>query len=418
MSDNQINSDFQGQAVNFYCNLKIKGHQIITQNIIHLTIKEWIFDIVPRIEITLSDDGTLTEVFPMQDGDLISVEVKKHQLDSPSTILNFDLIGYTVGAMSGNKYTQIIISGALHVNKFYSPIYTRSFSNKNSATVLKQLLQSEGGATLNTAAQTTDVMTWLQIHMSNIDFCKHILKRSYIANDTMFLYADTAGNAKSTGTSGNVTSRFNYTSFKTEADKNLEGTARYHLFNYGVDKFENDADYKDFWFNTYNVFDFHSYVNKIRNYGVTYTYYDTSSGKRALSLSDSTHPLSDLSAKDVNSVGQRTHEFDLGYLPVGNVYPKYYTAMVQNDYYKSNFLGGYILELNINSLGKPRLFSRVNVIIPSLLGPGSNESLSGNYIVAGLVHDMGRGMQYKKRMALIRNGFDWSEYVTIPTVAQ
>lgn len=417
MSDNKINSDFQGQAVNFYCNLKIKGHQIITQNIIHLTIKEWIFDIVPRIEITLSDDGTLTEVFPMQDGDLISVEVKKHQLDNPSTILNFDLIGYTVGAMAGNKYTQIIISGALHVENFYSPIYTRSFSNKNSASVLKQLLTAEGKTKLYTTTQTTDVMTWLQINISNIDFCKHILKRSYIANDTMFLYAGTGSFAASTDAS-NITSGFIYTSFKTEADKNLEGTARYHLFNYGVDKFENDADYKDFWFNTYNVFDFHSYVNKIRNYGVSYNYYDTSSGKQTIKLSDTSHPLSDLSAKDVNSIDQITHQFDLGYLPVGNVYPKYYTAMVQNDYYKSNFLGGYILELSINSLGKPRLFSRVNVVIPSLLGPGSNESLSGNYIVAGLVHDMGRGMQYKKRMALIRNGFDWSEYVTIPTVAK
>jgi hypothetical protein len=418
MSDSQVNQNFQGTAVNFYCNLKIKGHQVISQNIIHLTIKEWIFDIVPRIEITINDDGTFTEVYPLQDGDIISVEIKKNSLDTPSTILKFDLIGYTFGSMAGTKFAQIIIAGALHVDNFYSPIHTRSFSNRNSSDVLKQLLISEGNSKLSIGASTTDVMTWLQIHISNIDFCKHILKRSYIANDTMFLYADTNSYATSTGNADNVTSGFNYTSFKTEVDKNIEGIARYNLVNYSADSFEDAADYKDFWFNTYNVFDFNSYVNKTKNYGVTYSYYDTVNGKQSVKLSDLSHPLSDLSAKDVNSAEQMSHEYDLGYLPVGNVHQNYYKAMVQNDYYKSNFLGGFVLELNINSLGKPRLFSRVNVVIPSMLGTGSNESLSGNYIVAGVVHDLGKGMQYKKRMALIRNGFDWSEFITIPTVAQ
>jgi hypothetical protein len=417
MSEKQVDQNFHGTAVNFFCDLKIKGHQVISERIVHLTIKEWIFDIVPRIEIILTDDGTFTEVYPLQDGDIISVEIKKNTLDIPSTILQFDLIGYTFGAMSGTKFTQIIIAGALHVENFYSPIYTRSFNNKNSVTVLKQLLKTEGKSNLYFSVPTTDVMTWLQINISNIDFCKHILKRSYIANDTMFLYADTSSNAASTGI-GNVTSGFNYTSFKTEVDKNIEGTARCDLRNYSADAFEDAADYKDFWFNTYNVFDFHAYINKVRNYGVSYNYYDTTSGRIAPEISDTTAPLSDLTAKDKTKAGQMAHNFDLGYFPTGNVHSNYYKALVQNDYLKSNFFGGYILELNINSLGKPRLFSRVNVIIPSMLGPGSNESLSGNYIVAGIVHDLGQGMQYKKRMALMRNGFDWSEFVTIPTVAQ
>lgn len=417
MSEKEIDQNFHGTAINFFCDLKIKGHQVVSEHIAHLTIKEWIFDIIPRIEIILTDDGTFTEVYPLQDGDIISVEIKKNALDTPSTILQFDLIGYTYGAMSGTKFTQIIIAGALHVESFYSPIKSRSFSNKNSATVLTQILKTEGKANLRFTVPTTDVMTWLQVNMSNIDFCKHILKRSYVANDMMFLYASTNSYAAATGI-GNVTSGFNYTSFKTEVDKNIEGTARFDLKYYSADAFENTADYKDYWFNTYNVYDFHSYMNKTRNYGVSYNYYDTTSGRMAPEISDTTHPLSDLSAKAKDNAGQMTHNFDLGYLPVGNVYSNYYKALVQNDYFKSNFFGGFILELNINSLGKPRLFSRVNVIIPSMLGPGSNESLSGNYIVAGVVHDLGKGMQYRKRMALMRNGWDWSEFVTIPTVAQ
>ena len=400
---NTVNQNMQGPAVNFYCNLFIKGRQIVTANIVHLTIKEWIFDIVPRIEIILSDDGTLTELFPLQDGDIISVELKKNKLDTPAINLDFTYISYTAGAMHGNQFTQLIIEGALNVTDFYSPIRTRSFSNVNSTSVLSQVLTTEGETTLNFSAQTVDVMTWLQIHMSNIDFCKHILKRSFIANDTMFLFADTTG-------------EFTYTSFKTEAAKSIEGIARYDIRNYSADAFENNADYKDYWFNTYNIYDFNGYVNKIRNYGVTYTYYDTSSGIISNTLSDSSHPLTTLTAKSVDGQGQRTHEFDLGYLPVGNVFPHYYDALVQNDYYKHNLFSGSILELNINSLGKPRLFSKVNVILPSLFGPGSNDPLSGSYIVAGVIHEVGRGIQYRKRMALIRNGFNASKFIPIPTV--
>lgn len=416
MSEKEVNQNFHGTAVNFFCDLKIKGHQVISERIVHLTIKEWIFDIVPRLEIILTDDGMFTEVYPLQDGDIISVEIRKNPADTPATILQFDLIGYTFGAMSGSKFSQIIISGALHVENFYSPIYTRSFSNRNSSTVLTQLLRAEGKSNLNFTVPTTDVMTWLQINMSNIDFCKHILKRSYVANDMMFLYASTNSYATTTGID-NVTSGFNYTSFKTEISKNIEGTARFDLKYYSADAFENAADYKDFWYNTYNVFDFHSYINKTRNYGVSYNYYDTVAGKMSPTMFDISHPLTKLSAKAKDNAEQLTHNFDLGHLPVGNVYSNYYKAIVQNDYLKSNFFGGFILELNINSLGKPRLFSKVNVLIPSMLGDGTNEALSGNYIVAGVVHDLGRGMQYKKRMALMRNGFNLSEFMTIPTVA-
>lgn len=403
MPDVTVNQNLQGGAVNFYCNLTIKNRPIIAANIIHLCIKEWIFDLVPRIEIVLNDDGSLTEMFPLQDGDIISIELKKNQQDTPAINLDFLLVSYTGGVMHGDKFMQLLITGTLKVDNFYSPIKIRSFTKQSSKSVLVQLLSSEGQKTLNASVPTVDVMTWLQIHQTNLDFCKHLLKRSYVANDTMFLYADTKG-------------EFNYTSFKTEAEKTNEGTARYDLQKYSADIFEDNADYKDYWFNNFNIYDFYGYVNKIRNYGVSYTYYDTSSGRQAAELTDDSHLLSSLTGKDKNNAGQMTHEFDLGYLPVDNVYSDYYKAMVQNDYYKHNLFSGFILELNINSLGKPRLFSKVNVILPSLLGTGENQPMSGDYLVAGVVHEIGKATQYRKRMALIRNGFNASQFMTANTV--
>lgn len=407
MADNE-NKEFTSAGVNFHCDLKIKDRQIISENIVHLCIREWIFDIIPRIEIILNDDGTLTELFPIQDGDLISIELKKNINDTEPIISEFLVMGYTAGAMHGNKYTQMIIVGALNVKDFYSPVQSRSFKNKSSVDVLKQILFAEGGVSLlSTLTPTVDVMTWLQIQNSNLDFCKHILKRAYLPNDTMFLFANASG-------------EFTYTSFKTEEAKEIEGTARRDLDKYCADGFEDNADYKEYWFNTYNIYDMNPLMNIKRNYGASYTYFDTLTGKKNTKLNDTTHPLTPdgFSSKDKEKKDSISHDFSLGYLPVGNVHPKYYDGIIQNEYLRHNFMSGFLLELNINSISKPRLMGKINVILPSLFAPGANEPLSGEYMVAGIIHDIGRGDVYKKRVQLMRNGYEKSQFVKTPTLAE
>jgi hypothetical protein len=221
----------------------------------------------------------------------------------------------------------------------------------------------------------------------------------------MFLYADTTGT-------------FNYTSLKTELEKEIEGIAHNDLEKYSADKFENDSDLKDYWFNTFNITDMNTIENISRNYGMNFNYYDTANGKKLTTLNDGTHPLSDLSAKDQNKTGSISHRMNMGYLTEGNMHSRYYDALAQNDYLRHNFFGGFTLELNINALSHPRLLSKVNVIVPSMLGPGNNEALSKEYMIVGVVHDVKIGDVYRKRMILARNGFNKAKNVTVDTVGQ
>ena len=401
--DNKSNVNFQGQGVNFYCDLKIKGKQIITSNIISLSIKEWIFDIVPRIELLINDDGMLTEVFPLQDGDQIIVELKKPS-DTVSINMAFSLLTYTAGAMHGNKFMQIMMTGIMTVKDFYSPVRYRSLHNVNSKSALRQIVEAEGGVPFSSPVSTTDTMTWLQT-TSNMDFCKHILRRSFVADDCMFLFADTSA-------------KFNYTSFKTEIGKEVEGLAHFDIDKYSADVFENAADQKDLWFNTYNILDMNTIENINRNYGTVFSYYNTSSGPKAKPLIKTDHPLTDLSAKDQNKMFDISYRTNSGYLTEGNMHPNYYEAMAQNEYLRHNWLGGFTLELNINSLSHPRLLSKVHVIVPSVVGPGNNETLSGEYMVVGIVHDANIGEIYKKRVVLARNGFNVAKNISANTVAK
>lgn len=399
---NKSKAHFQGIGVNFYCNLKIKDKQLITANIVHLCIKEWIYDIVPRIELILNDDGILTEMYPIQDGDDISVELKKNIDDAPIN-LTFSILSYSAGAMHGGRFMQIVIVGILKVNNFYSPIQYRTFHNQNSKSVFKQLI-TEGGRALNSSVETNDTMTWIQTS-SNLNFCKHVLRRSFISNDCMFLYADTSG-------------KFTYTSYKTEAEKKEYGIARYSLEKYSANKFENKIDYIDCWFNTYNIDDNNNLINNIRAYGIINNFYDPKIGKQSTKLNDDTHLLTELSAKDSSKKQTTSQIWNMGYLPSDNVHKRYYDAMTQNDYYRFNWMSGFRIELNINPLSKPKLFSKIKLIIPSILGPGENETLSGDYLIAGIVHDVVMGDSYKKRIVLIRNGNNVAKHDIAPAVNQ
>jgi hypothetical protein len=398
------NSDgFQGTAVNFYCSLKIKDKQLISSNIVSCVIREWIFDVVPRIELILNDDGVLIELFPLQDGDTISVTIGKNAKDSQP--LDFSLLSFTSGSMHGTKFTQIMLVGILKVKDFYSPIRSRAFKLRNSIDVLKQIISAEGEHSLDsTGLFTNDLMTWLQVQCSNLDMVKHILKRAYKPNDCLFLYFD------------GLKEKFIYTSLQNELAKKEESIAKFDVEKYSAEYFEDQIDYKNLWFNAFNIFSFSTYTNSINNYGIKYNYYSPALGEKDIELRDNTHPMSDLSDKKKENVNQVTDALNFGYLS-GNTFKDYYKAQAQNHYLKQNMFGDYIVELNINSLCKPRIFSKVKVNIPSVVGGGVNEPLSGEYLVAGIVHEFGVGDIYRKRVALARNGTNKSLFVSLPTVA-
>jgi hypothetical protein len=70
-----------------------------------------------------------------------------------------------------------------------------------------------------------------------------------------------------------------------------------------------------------------------------------------------------------------------------------------------------MLELNINSLNKNKLMSKLNVTIPSLIGPDQNNIMSGEYIIIGRIHEIAKvnGI-YNLRVACVRNGFNKSPF--------
>jgi hypothetical protein len=397
-----MSTAFHGTGTNYYLDFKLNGNQLVTSNIIHLAIREWILDVVPRIDFTLNDDGVISEIFPLLEGTQINIKLAKHSEDTNPIETNFELQDYTYGSAMGNKFLQVKGAGALQIKNLYSPKYNRSFRNKNSLDMFK-LISGESGTAIKipTGLYTSDLMTWYQIYQNNHNFIKHILKRSFKADDTLFSYFDMAGNMK-------------VASLNTMLSQGITREARYDIEKYGEESFKEKADLDTMWFNSWNISSMSGYLNKTGAYGTEYGYYTGNKGFTNKILSDNKHSLTDQPTKNKDNIGNIAKHISFGYHNDKNVFADYFKAQATNDYLKKNFLSGIMLDMNVNALCPVRIGDMVNVYIPSTLMSGYNTVMSGKYLVFGIIHEVAHKDVYRKRVILFRNGVNNSSLVPAP----
>ena len=159
----------------FYLELSIKGERYNPNNIQYFVIKEWIFNVLPTIELMIADEGYLTEVVPMEDGTEIEVLLAKSEDDPNPLEMTFLLDDYTVDILGDNRKSLVGITGHLKVDNMFGS-KSKSYSNKNSVSVLKQVAIDCGLPFKNPHnVVTSDNMTWLQANISNQSFICHVL---------------------------------------------------------------------------------------------------------------------------------------------------------------------------------------------------------------------------------------------------
>ena len=385
------------KSQNFYCKLKIGTAEIPPHAINSLVVREWIFDIIPRLELTLQDDGTLFEVFNLKDGTEIEVDIAKTPEKGEHLRTTFILDNYTVDSLVGNGTYIFTINAMLKVNNLFFPIHTRAFKNKTSIDVLKQIGSEIGlnSKTFNNL-RASDKMTWYQINSYNFDMIKHIVSRSNIIGDCLIPYIDTYGN-------------FNITSIKKESEKSNNKIARYNVQNATNDTFENKVDESIIWFNGYKVDNLEGYYNKTIGYGLEYNYYDLK-GLKYDTIDKSYQPFTINSGQGSNSK-QYVDSVNLGIL-TDNTFKDYFKAQLNNKYLRETFFSQRVA-ISINSLADVKLMDKITITLPSLLKKDQINSIySGDYLCAGIVYKVQRGGIFMKEISVHRGGYNDSSFKT------
>ena len=392
---NTQNEEVQGQiqGQQYYCRIKINDTEIQSENIIGLTIREWINELLPRLELQLINQGYLLETHPIIDGDIIDVLIAKNKDTEASVSMKFVISDFNLAVQSDNRKIILNISGFLKADNFFAPIKTRSFSEKNSKEILQTIVNESGLKFKNPLNITpTDKMTWYQINKSNYDFIYHVLQRSYMPDDSILFY-------------GNSNNEFVYTSIKKELNKQDTIIARYN-----VDKFNqnalSDEDIKSIWFASYDLTNVCSFFNRIVGYGAEYTYVDNTNGTEISKEYKDDKKITDYIDRQKSLNGKNVLNSMFGIYNDLNLYSDKYFESFQKNYYLLTTFMANSLVININSLNTVKLFDKVNLMLPSLLDNKMSDPYSGLYIVGGITHFVSKGGIYQKMISLNRNGIN------------
>lgn len=316
----------------FYLELSIKGERYNPNNIQYLVIKEWIFNVLPTIELMIADEGYLTEAVPMEDASEIEVLLAKSEDDPNPIEMTFLLDDYTVDILGDNRKSLVGITGHLKVDNMFGS-QSKSYSNKNSVAVLKQIAGDCGLPFSNPRKiVSSDNMTWLQAAISNHDFIRHVLSRAYIPNDTMFFF-------------GTHKNEFVLTSLLAEMDKKEIQKAKFNVEN--MESFvKDDSDPDDIvWFGSYNIVNYSGYFNKKVGYGFGYSYYDLN-GKVVTKEFSKIEKLTQLSFRNKKKIGTIVNYNDnVKDFVKANLYGvEYFQSLSRNHFLMDNFFANSLFQ--------------------------------------------------------------------------
>lgn len=382
---------------NFYCKLLIKDLEYNPSNLNYLIIREWVFSVLPTVEIQFVDEGYLSETSPLEDGEDIQILIAKDEDSEEIIEMTFTLMDYDFGIIADNRRSIVTLTGHLKVSDFFLN-RNRSFSQQASTNVLEQIA-TESGLTFSNPLSivSDDTMTWFQANQSNFQFIQHVLKHSYLADDVIFFY-------------GNTQNEFVVTALKPEIDKSVN-----YKVKYSVEKTENNYEDENepdtIWYAGYDIVNRLGYYNRKLGYGFKYEYYNLTD--KIDETYNTVSKMTELIYRNQDYITSPTTPMKYRYggdFIENNVYDeKFFESKLRNKFLRENFFG-MSLVLNVNAISTVKLFDKIDLVMPSLfIETESNEVYSGEYLVGGIQHELTKNGAYKKKISVHRNGINKAE---------
>ena len=407
--------------MDFSRSIKFNGNDLSEDGVMVklLVFKDWFFDMVPRLEITLTDSNdVLFNVHPIQDDSIIELEMNKNvntdKQEDPTpmkfNVLDWESKPIITGQDSGHVH---LITGYLNVSDLFHPIVTKSFKEKNSGDVLKEIAGSLGlGYVKKINTEPSDLMTWLQIGQSNHDMIKYVNNRSFFSDDdTSLSYV-------------NLNNELIFTTLKTECEKEVAfvGKMGQQQKDDVQDNF-NDAnsttgDKKDIptFFYAFAENKTLASRNKLGGYGTKSTYYNGTQVNQSSFPGDGNGDklLNSLPQSNKNNVGQEVKHYEFGILNGGDqftegIHKEFFDSQVRHEYTMLNFFKTSVtLKIKGNSLVKK--YDIVDLVIYNSVDQEMNEVHSGKYLVGGVIHTLGDETEYSVQLVLYRSGINKPSY--------
>ena len=375
--------------------LYIDGKELPWNNIKSLTVREYIYDMIPRFKLTFTDDGFFSIDNPLCENQII--EVIASYSETGKNIINqkFKIITYEQTVLSSNVDNVFIfvVDGILYTAaKANRAIYNKSYKQKTFSEVVEQIA-SDSSLKSNIAIQSKDRMNWFQTNKSYVAFLNESIYKSSVGdNDAPFCYIDRHGT-------------LNYSSIQTANKKSSELILSYSPSEVSKGNRENDTIQR--YFTSYTYTDLSGYFNNFGGgNGIKYSYYNESDFVTKDSKDYKASGLTKYVNKTKGSV--QTQYLQFGTYNQGNLYKDYFDTLVRNQ-----ILRGSILSNNLVISAQPNHYNLLDKINIEIKGKKSTSNVqkpnSGNYLIGGIVHNFSNSGQYAQMLVCFRDGMDGAD---------
>ena len=369
--------------------LKINEVQIPMNNIQALVVREWVFDVFPRMELMFNDVFNLIEISPVKRFDKISLTMSYDKNSKANVKLDFIVMTVDFESMSAGIPVKLIQINALACPKeALINFRTSSYQKSISSEVLSNVYSRNKFELNKFVEKTNDNMTWLQCSQNDLNFVKHVCMRSFKSDDDLlYTYVDRKGFA-------------NYISVKDSSSTNK--VVKFEHTDVPMPtKEDNDINY----FGNYKIRDFSGVVaSDSENYDSIVSYDDNGEPTQEDFYENSSKMnfLTDNPFVTREDSGYVNNEF----VPRGydNTFQNYQLNLSRREYLEKMFFSTMLTFSTVPNYDV-QLSDICDVTIPvAKAKPGQKSTnYSGKYFLGGMIHQLVGTNTYQTQYALFRN---------------
>lgn len=363
-------------------------------NIIHATIRSWVFDVLPTIELTITYQDEFNKFWTLQENDEIVVELGSKTADKREIVTKtiFELKTWAETESHSGELTNMTLVGSLKVTNFFSPVQFRAFPDISSETISE--ISNEMSLKIDKRIDTSDKMVWIQ-HETNHRFLQHLIQNSWISDsDFLMSFVD-------------INRNLVVTSLKSEVDRQQAKKN----FVFWPEAFSQDIDQEDIEKKIYPFIGWDSsnksaLINMQGGNGIVFNKYDYNKLERVvLDINTTLASYADIIKDDR---GSGVNSVDVFQPP--SAHDNFWCAKPLRNLFMSKFFASP-KTIMINSDADVKLADIINVSFLKMASDqGSRDGFSpinsGDYLIGGLVHYIEPPHGMKTFATIFRSGYE------------
>jgi len=364
--------------------LWIDGKFVPQPAINQLTIRESLWDLLPRLELTLVDDGMFTEKNPISTGMYVSV-VANLGKEQKAVSIPFCVTetSFSPQTLMDNGFRYLNIKGVFGAKELCGDIMSKCYEQMPFSAAVEELCD-ELKLPCEIGVKTNDKMNWYMFNESYASFLNKGIQRCSVEDGLPLVYIDRFGKLNLKTTSNLLNTKF---VFKRDPEKAVASSV---------------SDGSEKYFSSWSSFDNSSEVNKFASgVGITGEYI-TDEGSVSYDSDSKKSKWTDKVNISTEEEGMGRRSFGLG---VWNpsVNQNYFKNILDYKHKNDRLFSSYFT-IGVNACHDVNLADVVELQMDSIVHDDlNNKSYSGKYMVGSIIHSMNKN-NYNMVLGLFRDG--------------